>query len=311
MTARRRSSFDHDELGTTCRPRQRPIEPSVAEAIVFDIPISQIEESDPHAVDWDGESDCANPLNWPGWKKALNVVIILTINLLLNSNSTRFFAQTLNKFPTSKMPFLRTFLDIVAILILFAYISAFISIVSMTGTEDFWYQLIVGNLLKLLDFLAIKAVLCLGHLLDLFFARDPYDDLVPGSGFTLFIDDNWELFVRVAKFFLRMTMTLLFMASLPLIITLGHISHHNYKRGNELEAAFRYSEENNGAYPPWLIRAPPAPEPKQDTRYMTLGGDGSVIFVCGVGGGFEKVYGGDVEGAIARRRGQRTMKQFA
>ncbi|KAF2006857.1 MFS general substrate transporter [Amniculicola lignicola CBS 123094] len=40
------------------------------------------EVKDPNIVDWDGESDPQKPLNWPKWKKALNLTIIFLICLV-------------------------------------------------------------------------------------------------------------------------------------------------------------------------------------------------------------------------------------
>lgn len=64
-----------------------------------------------------------------------------------------------------------------------------------------------------------------------------------------------------------------------------------------------------GERPPWLQAQvlAPEPQPKRDTRYMRLSDD--IIFVCGRGGGFERVVAGDYNGAISRRR--RFSKDFA
>ncbi|CAO2648128.1 Nn.00g090500.m01.CDS01 [Neocucurbitaria sp. VM-36] len=155
----------------------------------------------------------------------------------------------------------------------------------------------------------------LGRILDLFFARCPQDPDVPGSGFT----DWHETFARrhrdgiaFAYRFLRFAVcATLGFASLPLIIPLVHWQVIELRKSAELERCLVYSDKT-GEYPPWLIERrermrPQMPPPKRDTRYMRLGDD--IIFVCGPGGGFERVVAGDYEGAISRRRG--ISKEFA
>ncbi|KAJ4350279.1 uncharacterized protein N0V89_008900 [Didymosphaeria variabile] len=151
----------------------------------------------------------------------------------------------------------------------------------------------------------------LGPILDLFFERDPHDDLVSGSGYTLFIDDNWKTISNFVNFLITTFWSIILLISLPPIIVLIHMFREATKRVNERDAAYRYAEENNGAMPPWRVKAQPIPPPTRDTRYMLLGGDGRVIWVCGVGGGFEDVINGDIEGAIARRWRRMGRKQFA
>jgi len=37
---------------------------------------------DAHLVDWDGKYDPQNPINWPSWKKALNIGCILLMCII-------------------------------------------------------------------------------------------------------------------------------------------------------------------------------------------------------------------------------------
>ncbi|KAF1842203.1 uncharacterized protein K460DRAFT_380120 [Cucurbitaria berberidis CBS 394.84] len=154
-----------------------------------------------------------------------------------------------------------------------------------------------------------------GRFFDMYFDRDPYDPDVPGSGFT-----NWhETFVRrhrhgiaFAWRFLRFAVcSTCGFASLPFIIPLVHWQVLEFRKFAELERCLVYVDET-GEFPPWLIERrermqPQIVEPKRDTRYMKLSDD--IIFVCGPGGGFERVVAGDYDGAISRRRG--ISKEFA
>lgn len=185
-----------------------------------------------------------------------------------------------------------------------SYIFAFLALCTLAWNEDRYFPPF------------------LGPILDLFFDRDPYDPFYYGSGYTLFIDDNWETMVNLVKFLINLFWSLLLLVSLPPIITVIHLLRmHNAESQTRLadaiiamHAAHEAGEENAFKTPP---RPSPRPSPRpdlkptRDTRYMTLGGDGTVIWVCGVGGGFEDVHGGDLEGAIARRWKRMGRKQFA
>ena len=155
-----------------------------------------------------------------------------------------------------------------------------------------------------------------GRFWDMYFERDPYDPDVPGSGFTDWrqtfrrrnradIDFAWR-FVRFA------VCSLLGFTSLPLLIPFVHWQVVEHRRSVELERTFVYLAEH-GEVPPWIVEhrkrmKPKVPKPtKRDTRYMRLSDD--VIFVCGPGGGFERVVAGDYDGAVSRRRG--ICKEFA
>lgn len=151
----------------------------------------------------------------------------------------------------------------------------------------------------------------LGPIIDLFFKRDPDDDLVSGSGYTLFVDQNWKTISAFYAFLVSLFWRTLLLVSLPPIVFLVHFWRKTLDKVNEWEATCRYIQENDGAIPPWRLKARPTPAPTHDTRYMTLGGDGSVIWVCGVGGGFEDVINEDIEGAIARRWRSMGRKQFS
>jgi hypothetical protein len=35
-----------------------------------------VQSNDPFVVDWDGDDDPANPLNWPSRKKGLNILLL-------------------------------------------------------------------------------------------------------------------------------------------------------------------------------------------------------------------------------------------
>lgn len=92
-----------------------------------------------------------------------------------------------------------------------------------------------------------------------------------------------------------------------------HIYHKEMQDTTEMDRCFAWITEHPGeGPPPWRIRPIPKEEdiPK-DTRYMFLGGDGKVIWVCGFGGGFEEVYDGNFEEAVARRKARVGRIQFS
>jgi hypothetical protein len=148
-----------------------------------------------------------------------------------------------------------------------------------------------------------------GRVLDIFLTRDPYDLETPGSGFT-----DWHVtFSRRHHTTIALAWGLLRLAiffSLAVFSLLLVIAFENWraKQGPDIEVVYEYLERT-GEAPPWLRKHEhkPEPKPKRDTQYMHLSDD--VIFVCGVGGGFERVVAGDYEGAISRRRG--LSKEFA
>jgi hypothetical protein len=141
-----------------------------------------------------------------------------------------------------------------------------------------------------------------GPLLDIFFERDVHDPFVSGSGYTLFIDDNWKTITEFFNFLITLFWSTLVLISLPPIIVLLHFCYKGAREAQENSFDFEKPYE-----------MPPRPNlrPARDTRYMTLGGDGSVIWVCGVDGGFEDVIDGNIEGAIARRWRRMGRRQFA
>jgi hypothetical protein len=53
----------------------------VEETNVKEVIFDHNEGTDPNIVYWDNENDRANPLNWPVWKKTLNVLIIFLLLL--------------------------------------------------------------------------------------------------------------------------------------------------------------------------------------------------------------------------------------
>ncbi|KAL5427056.1 hypothetical protein PMIN04_001567 [Paraphaeosphaeria minitans] len=139
----------------------------------------------------------------------------------------------------------------------------------------------------------------LGPVLDLIFDRDPYDPFVSGSGYTLFIDDHWNVIAAFFKCIINMFWSLVLLVSLQPLIVLAHLVREAAIHALTNEAALAE------------LKAPRTTlQPTSDTRYMTLGGDGTVIWICGVGGGFEDVIGGDIEGAIARLYRRMGRRQF-
>jgi hypothetical protein len=91
--------------------------------------------------------------------------------------------------------------------------------------------------------------------------------------------------------------------SLPIIIPLAHWLYANINKETELERAFAYIEKH-GERPPWSYKQPEATVvSKRDTRYNLMSSE--LIFVCGLGGGYETVIDGDIESAISRRRALR------
>lgn len=139
----------------------------------------------------------------------------------------------------------------------------------------------------------------LGRVLDLFFDRDPYDPFVPGSGFTLYIDDRWKTISNLSRFLSNLFWSLLLLISTPFIIFVAHVAHKTHAEARAFE------ERMSGAKVP-----EEETKPLVNNRYMTLGGDGKVIFVCGAFGGFEEVIDGDIEGAIVRRRERLGRREF-
>lgn len=148
-----------------------------------------------------------------------------------------------------------------------------------------------------------------GRVFDIWFDRASYDPDVPGSGFT-----DWRMtFVRHHRYDIDLAWRFLRFAilstvgffTLPFAVAFAAWC----RKSSELERAIAYLSET-GEQPPWLIERekPQTSVPKRDTRYMRLGSD-DIIFVCGVGGGFERMVAGDYESAISRRRG--LWKQFA
>ena len=143
-----------------------------------------------------------------------------------------------------------------------------------------------------------------GRVLDLFLVRDSCDPDVPGSGFT----DWHETFRRrkaygielVWQFLRAMVGWTLVAVSLPIVIPVGYWLAVDINATSELERAFIYLHKH-GELPPRPHRQPQAlVSAGKDTRYNRLS-DG-LIFVCGPGGGYEKVINGDVEGASSLRR---------
>jgi hypothetical protein len=127
----------------------------------------------------------------------------------------------------------------------------------------------------------------------------------PGSGFT----DIYDTFARrhrhdikLARDFLRFAFWSPFaFVSLPFVVAGNYWYAKLPARQPGLTDAIEYLDRT-GEYPPWLLMAQvqvPEPKSKRDTRYMHLSDD--IIFVCGLGGGFEQVVAGDYEGAISRR----------
>jgi hypothetical protein len=97
--------------------------------------------------------------------------------------------------------------------------------------------------------------------------------------------------------------------SLPFVLAGIHWYAKLPERQPSLTDTIEYLDRT-GEYPPWMLKAQvqaPEPKPRRDTQYMYLSDD--IIFVCGLGGGFERVVAGDYEGAISRRRG--LSKEFA
>ncbi|KAF2024175.1 hypothetical protein EK21DRAFT_104857 [Setomelanomma holmii] len=96
---------------------------------------------------------------------------------------------------------------------------------------------------------------------------------------------------------------------LPSVVKFLYVAHGVAmlaRQSGELERAIAHVDAI-GNRPPWMIESPPTPPPARDTRYMRLADD--MIFVCGPGGGFERVVAGEYEGAISRRR--RLSTRFA
>jgi hypothetical protein len=150
-----------------------------------------------------------------------------------------------------------------------------------------------------------------GRCLDIFFARCKYDPETPGSGFT----DWHEHFARRHRDDITFAWDFLYFAlwstlgfvSLPFVIAFGHWYAALPRQIPSITSAIEYLNET-GEYAPWLAKQQvPLPPPKRDTRYVRLSDD--VVFVCGRGGGFERVVAGDYDGAISRRRG--LSKEFA
>ncbi|KAH7338537.1 hypothetical protein BKA66DRAFT_62275 [Pyrenochaeta sp. MPI-SDFR-AT-0127] len=148
-----------------------------------------------------------------------------------------------------------------------------------------------------------------GRFFDLYFARDPCDPDVPGSGFTdwheTFRRRNRDDIAFVLRFLRFAICSTLSFVSLPFIVPFVHWQVVAYRRSAELERTFAYLAET-GEYPPWFTERRERmktrlPSSKREMRYMHLSDD--VIFVCGPGGGFERVVAGDYDGAISRRRG--------
>ncbi|KAH7077523.1 hypothetical protein BKA63DRAFT_267244 [Paraphoma chrysanthemicola] len=149
-----------------------------------------------------------------------------------------------------------------------------------------------------------------GPFFDLFFARDSYDPDTPGSGFT----DWHETLLRRHRDDLAFAWHFLIFAfwigiafvSLPFVVGTAHALAALAQQTVGLERAIAHVYKT-GEHPPWMANVAPTPPPERDTRYMQLADD--MIFVCGPGGGFERVVAGDYESAIACRRG--FSKRFA
>ncbi|KAH7088059.1 hypothetical protein FB567DRAFT_330546 [Paraphoma chrysanthemicola] len=145
-----------------------------------------------------------------------------------------------------------------------------------------------------------------GRFFDLFFVRDSFAPNTAGSGFT-----NWhETLLRRHRDDLAFAWHFLVFAfwtgvafvSLPFVVGLAALAQQT----KGLERAIAHVDKT-GEHPPWMANVPPTPPPASDTRYLQLADD--MIFVCGPGGGFERVVASDYESAIARRRG--FSKRFA
>ncbi|KAF2852278.1 hypothetical protein T440DRAFT_38955 [Plenodomus tracheiphilus IPT5] len=155
-----------------------------------------------------------------------------------------------------------------------------------------------------------------GRVLDLFFERCSCDPDVPGSGFT----DWHETYRRRHKYEIALAWRFVCFAiswiiglgALFVIIPFVALYKRESREWAETDRAYEWLHRT-GEVPPWIVeererrKAPMPAAPKRDTRYMQLGDD--VIYVCGVGGGFERVVAGDYPGAISRRRG--ISKEFA
>jgi hypothetical protein len=78
--------------------------------------------------------------------------------------------------------------------------------------------------------------------------------------------------------------------TLPVVVFLCHWYAALPQRVPGLTESIEYLGKN-GEFPPWLQVKGLAPEPqlKRDTRYMRFSDD--LVFVCGRGGGFERVVG--------------------
>ncbi|KAI8937325.1 hypothetical protein NX059_006532 [Plenodomus lindquistii] len=146
----------------------------------------------------------------------------------------------------------------------------------------------------------------LGRVLDVFFERCTCDPDVPGSGFTNWYNTVFRRHFALAwRFLCFATWWIIGLGALYVILQLNAIHRRESQGAAETVRAIEWLD-TTGEVPPWIVEAreraknPPA-APKRDTRYMTLGD--SVIFVCGPGGGFERVIAGDYDGAISRRRG--------
>ncbi|KAH9871598.1 hypothetical protein J1614_005853 [Plenodomus biglobosus] len=155
-----------------------------------------------------------------------------------------------------------------------------------------------------------------GRVLDLFFVRCAFDPDVPGSGFTewheTFRRRHWSEVVLVFRFLCFAISWLVGLGTFFVTIQCFAIYKRETREVTEIARAIEWLHRT-GETPPWIVearerrKAPLPAAPKRDTRYMHLGGD--VIYVCGVGGGFDRVVAGDYEGAISRRRG--ISKEFA
>jgi hypothetical protein len=146
----------------------------------------------------------------------------------------------------------------------------------------------------------------LGRLFDLFFTRPAYDSETPGSGFA----DWYERFTRshhheidfIWRFLCSVVRVIFTVVALFCLVVLCHWYTVLPQRLPGLTDTIEY-HGRTGELPPWLIKVQvqaPEPQPKRDTRYMRLSDD--LVFVCGRGGGFERVVAGDYDGAIFRRR---------
>ncbi|KAH7139505.1 hypothetical protein B0J11DRAFT_501653 [Dendryphion nanum] len=63
----------------------------------------------------------------------------------------------------------------------------------------------------------------LGRIVDLVLARDPYDDLVPGSGLTLLFEQYWWLLCAVGRAFRGAVLTVLFLVVAPFVVLTVHL----------------------------------------------------------------------------------------